>query len=78
MRQDRGEIPVTDNVVNLADRRRSRDEAVEGTGLIYCPCGDAWWVLKRGAVNFAPDLRITGWTGDPVCNSCGNPMRSPS
>lgn len=53
-------------------KRRDRDD--EGDGLIYCACGDAWWVLITGAVNFRPNLTISGWTGIPLCNSCQAPM----
>lgn len=62
---------MPDNVIQF--NRRDREGEEEGRGLVYCPCGGAWWVLD-GAVTFAPDMAIGGWSGSPVCNSCGTPM----
>lgn len=62
---------MADNVIQFT----ARPEPDNGSGLIYCPCGDAWWDLPDGAVNFRPDMTISGWTGTPTCRTCSRPMR---
>ena len=62
------------NVVNLAERREKRAETAEeliGRGYQACPvCQGGWFELVGGAVCFAEDGTVTGWTGKPVCVSC--------
>ncbi|WP_435113332.1 hypothetical protein [Nocardiopsis synnemataformans] len=63
-------------VISLADRRSSYNGA-------QCPCGSAWFVLRRttteghdvpGAVCLDQDGRISGYTGYPHCSECGTPL----
>lgn len=63
------------NVVPFDRPRRAKaaDEE-DGDGIIYCECGDAWWILITGAVCFRPDQTVSGWAGIPVCKSCQKPM----
>jgi hypothetical protein len=54
--------------------RRSIRSNEEKGDLVYCPCGEAWWVLPDGAICFGTDLTVSGWAGIPRCKSCGEPM----
>lgn len=59
---------MADNVIPFPKRSPTDPD------LIYCPCGDAWWVLAEGAVCFRKTMAVSGWAGIPVCKSCGQKM----
>lgn len=64
-----------DKIVDLTARRAAAESESRGD-LIYCPCGDAWWIFPDdGGVCFATDMHVSGWAGRPLCKTCGSPMQ---
>lgn len=56
------------NVVIDLSSRRPDPEAYDG---LVCDCGSAWFKVEAVAFNSEHGARIGGFSGIPVCVSCG-------
>lgn len=75
---------VMDTVLQF-DRSR-RTPSSSSKGYIVCECGSAYFKLvitspegdeQPGLVTLAPDGRVAGRMGTPVCNQCGRTANHP-
>jgi uncharacterized OB-fold protein len=65
------------NIINLADRRRPKQESEPGTGVRCKRCGSGWFTVRGICLDQEPGttgwegLKIGGFAGLPACADCG-------